>query len=67
MIEPTDKAQWANLNKMKGIIDRLEKLLLDLNALGQEMPIVEKNVRAMMSFIHALKFGISDLAEIKKK
>jgi hypothetical protein len=64
MIEPTPKTRWENLNRMKSIIDQTEKLLLDLNALGGEMPVVEKNVRAMMSFIHVLKLAISDLAEL---
>ena len=53
-----------NLEKMKECIDQIEGRLLDLKKLGGEMPVIEKNVRAMMSFIHALKFGISDIAEM---
>ncbi len=64
MTDPAAKSQWANLNGMKVHIDQIEKHLHDLNALGGEMPVIEKNVRAMMSFIYALKFGISDLAEM---
>lgn len=61
MIEPTEKVGSADLEKMKDCLDQIEGSLLALKKLGGEMPVVEKNVRAMMSFIHALKFGISDL------
>lgn len=64
MIEPTGKAGQTDFEKMKEIIEQIEGHLLDLNKLGGEMPVVEKNVRAMMSFIHALKFGISDIVEM---
>lgn len=64
MGEPTQKAGQTDFEKMKEIIDQIEGRLLDLKKLGGEMPVVEKNVRAMMSFIHALKFGISDIVEI---
>lgn len=64
MIEPTGIVGQENLEKMKECIEQIEGRLLDLKKLGGEMPVIEKNVRAMMSFIHALKFGISDIAEI---
>ena len=64
MIEPTAIVGQENLEKMKECIYQIEERLLDLEKLGGEMPVIEKNVRAMMSFIHALKFGISDIAEI---
>lgn len=67
MSEPTEKRDWADLAKMKEIIDRLEGLLLDLKELGREMPVVEKNVQALMSFIQVLKFGLSDIAETGEK
>lgn len=63
MGEPTIKPGQKDLEKMKEAIDQIEERLLVLNNLGGEMPVIEKNVRAMMSFIHALKFGISDIAE----
>ena len=63
MVETTGKVGQKDFEKMKEIIDQIERRLLDLKKLGGEMPVVEKNVRAMMSFIHALKFGISDIAE----
>jgi hypothetical protein len=55
----------ADIAEMKKIIDHLESLLGDLGRLGREMPVIEKNVRAMMSFVAVLQYGISDLAEIK--
>ena len=53
-LEPLD------LDRMKAIIDQLEQLLSALEEIGGEMPFIEKNVTAMKSFIHALKFGIPD-------
>ncbi len=64
MVETMGKVGQRDFEKMKEIIDQIEGRLLDLKKLGGEMPVVEKNVRAMMSFIHALKFGISDIAEL---
>ena len=66
MIEPKEKWGPADLEKMQECIEQIEGRLLDLKKLGGEMPVIEKNVRAMMSFIHALKFGISDIAEMDK-
>jgi hypothetical protein len=63
MKKPTDTGAGANPAEMKVIIDQLENLLLDLKEKGQGMPVVEKNVRAMLSFVRVLQFGISDLAE----
>jgi hypothetical protein len=61
MKKPTDTG--ADPAEMKAIIDQLETMLLDLKERGREMPVVEKNVRAMLSFVRVLQFGISDLAE----
>ena len=63
MIEPMGIVGQENLEKMKECISQIEERLLDLEKLGGEMPVIEKNVRVMMSFIHALKFGISDIVE----
>jgi hypothetical protein len=49
---------------MKKIIGQLEELLTQLNELGGEMPVIEKNVSAMKSFVAVLQYGISDLAEV---
>jgi hypothetical protein len=59
----TDTAIGADPAEMKAIIDQLETLLLDLKERGRGMPVVEKNVRAILSFVRVLQFGISDLAE----
>ena len=48
---------------MNKIIGQLDDLLTELNELGGEMPVIEKNVRAMKSFVTVLRYGISDLAE----
>ena len=44
----------ADPAEMKVLIDQLENLLLDLKEKGQGMPVIEKNVRAMMSFVRVL-------------
>ena len=51
---------------MKEIIGQLDELLNELQELGGEMPVIEKNVRAMKSFVTVLRYGISDLAEVEK-
>jgi hypothetical protein len=51
---------------MKQIIDQLDGLLTDLEGRGRGAPVIEKNVRAMKSFVAVLKYGISDLVEVKK-
>jgi hypothetical protein len=56
----------ADLKKMKENIDQIEVHLAKLLELGGGMPVIEKNVRAMKSFIHALKFGVSDIAELEE-
>ncbi|OGP50596.1 MAG: hypothetical protein A2Y79_06800 [Deltaproteobacteria bacterium RBG_13_43_22] len=66
MGKPREKEERVNLDGMKTIIDQLEQLLIELKGLGGEMPVIEKNVKAMMSFIHVLKFGVSDVAEVAK-
>jgi hypothetical protein len=63
MNEPKKKMDWTGLEEMKKIIDQLDGLLTDLERLGREMPVIEKNVKAMMSFVAVLKYGISDLVD----
>lgn len=50
--------------EMKNRIDRIDQLLAEIKELGQGMPVVDKNVRCMKSFTHALGFGICDLADL---
>ena len=52
------------LRQMKTRIDRIEQLVLELKALGPEVPAVQKNCRNILSATYNLKFGISDVAEI---
>ena len=55
--------QMGLLNDMKGKIEEIERLVLELRDLGRGMPVVEKNAQSILSFTHVLRFGISDLAE----
>ncbi len=51
-------------HKMDDKIQTIEQLLLDLQKLGQGIPVVEKNTRCLLSFVYALKFGVSDVARV---
>ena len=51
------------LRDMKGKIEQIERLTLELKDLGRGMPVVEKNAQGILSFTHVLRFGISDLIE----
>ena len=55
------------LNHMKEKIDKIEELALDLKELGKGIPVIEKNTRCLLSFVHVLKFGISDAADVTQK
>ena len=56
--------QMELLKDMKGKIEEIERLVLELRDLGRGMPVVEKNAQSILSFTHVLRFGISDLAEV---
>jgi len=58
------KKEAGVLKEMKKKIDEIERVTNELKALGTGVPVVEKNVRVIMSITHALKFGISDVAEV---
>ena len=66
MSESVNTVDWTELAKMKEIIDDLERLLLDLDHRGGNQPVIEKNVKAMMSFVAVLKYGISDMVEVTR-
>ena len=52
------------LNEMKTRIEMIEQLVSELKDLGREVPAVQKNCRNILSMTYALKFGISDVAEV---
>ena len=64
MSDTINREEAAALKEMKKKIDDIEKAAQELNELGKGLPVVEKNVRAILSITHALKFGISDVAEV---
>ncbi len=55
---------WDRLREMRKKVEEIDRLVLDLKALGRGMPVIEKNACSILSFLYVLKFGISDLAEI---
>ena len=60
-----NKESEINLIKtMKKKISEINQLAEELKEIGKGMPVVEKNARCILSFTHALKFGISDIVEV---
>ena len=57
-------AHLTVLNEMKTRIEMIEQLVSELKDLGREVPAVQKSCRNILSMTYALKFGISDVAEI---
>ena len=55
---------WGRLREMRDKIEEIERLVLELRELGEAVPVVEKNVQAILSLTYVLKFGVSDVAEI---
>ena len=59
---------WDRLREMSEKIEEIERLVLELKELGKGVPVVEKNVRAILSLTYVLKFCIiPDVAEITDK
>ena len=55
--------KMRQLKEMKNKIDEIDRLARELAETGKGLPVIEKNVQGIQSFTHALKFGISDLAD----
>ena len=51
------------LRKMKQEIDHIDEAARKLKTLGHGIPAVEKNVECVLSAVHNLKFGISDIVD----
>jgi hypothetical protein len=60
-MEPEDRTM---LREMKGKIDGIEKLALELKTLGEGLPVIDRNTRNILSATYCLKFGISDVADV---
>jgi len=60
-----DAAELDRLKAMSLKIKEAEKAVMELKELGKGVPVVEKNVRSILSVTYVLKFGISDLAEME--
>jgi uncharacterized protein YdcH (DUF465 family) len=55
------------LNQMQAKIAHIKKTAQELNALGQGIPVVEKNVRSILTAVTLLEYGISDVAEMENQ
>jgi hypothetical protein len=62
-----NKDEVGLLGEMKEKIEEIERLVLELKTLGKGVPVVEKNVRGLLSFTYVLKFAISDVAEVQEQ
>jgi len=62
-MEPQDRAL---LQRMKEKIDGIDKLALELQELGKGLPVIEKNARTLLAITYVLKFGISDVADVRR-
>ena len=61
MAKNIENNQSALLIDMRERIDEIDRLALELKDIGRGLPVIEKNVQAILSFSYALRFGISDL------
>ena len=53
----------TQLQEMKSKLEHIEKLASELNELGQNIPVVEKNAQILLNTAYVLKFGITDIAD----
>jgi hypothetical protein len=60
-----DQGNLKVLQEMKDKIDCIEDAAQQLKTLGRGVPAVEKNAECVLSAIHNLKFGISDIVDIQ--
>jgi len=63
VLENTDK-EMPQLKEMKKKIEEIDRLACELAEIGKGLPVIEKNVQGIRSFIHVLRFGISDIADV---
>ena len=61
--ENTEK-EMVRLKEMKIKIEAIDRLARELADTGRGLPVIEKNVQGILSFTHALRFGISDIADL---
>ena len=60
-------AEAKKLKEMRECIQRLEKNALELNDLGAEIPVIQKNMQIVLSVVRNLKFGIVDPAKLMEQ
>ncbi len=61
--ENTEK-EMLQLKEMKRKIEEIDRLARELADTGRGLPVIEKNVQGIQSFTYALRFGISDIADL---
>jgi len=63
-MEENKENEISLIKSLKKRIEEINRLTEELKEIGKGMPVIEKNACCILSFTHALKFGISDVAEI---
>ena len=64
-MDPENTAkEMTQLKEMKKMIEAIDHLARKLADTGKGLPVIEKNVQGIQSITHALRFGISDLADV---
>ena len=64
MVDEINNKEMTRLKEMTKRIEEIDRLVLELKNIGKGLPVIEKNVLNILSFTHALRFGISDIAEV---
>jgi len=63
-MEENKENEISLIKSVKKRIEEINRLTEELKEIGKGMPVIEKNARCILSFTHALKFGISDIVEV---
>jgi len=63
-MEENKENEISLIKSVKKRIEDINRLTEELKEIGKGMPVIEKNARCILSFTHALKFGISDIVEV---
>lgn len=64
MTSEIEAREMKQLRDMKKTIEEIDRLACELGNIGKGLPVIEKNVIGIQSITHALKFGISDIADL---
>lgn len=58
-----EQTKLKDLRQLKRKLAEIEKVALEVKEIGKGVPVVEKNVRSILSTVYVLKFGITDIVD----